>query len=260
MMQMYLRQSYFIWLQITLFWAAQCLVEYGFAFLPWDTCEGNSHPSLAVTIFQCGCQIFPLPSCSEHFSFRIRAKKTAKGSVSAAHAKWQNSNSIKRQGRPGTPGLGSESMPCLPGTWQTKKKKSERKSFCCNLQACQKWKGRRNGKGIFLRNRKSLKAAAAVTPNSLRLSVFFHLSLFGLLVPGKNWYVLALIHIWSAFKASLQLKKKKISWNASVELYPAFHHFHEKRFSRGFPDLPRGGGSWKIMRHLFLELDFLWKK
>lgn len=34
----------------------------------------------------------------------------------------------------------------------------------------------------------------------------------------------------------------------------------KKRFSRGFPDLPRGGGSWKIMRHLFLGVGFFMKK
>lgn len=169
-----------MWLQALLFWITECLVEYGFASLPWDACEGNSHLWPALTIIQCGCQIFPLPSCSEHFSFHIRVKKSSKGSVFAAHPKWLNSNSIKRQERPGAPGLAVSHA--LPPRHLAHKKKEER-SFWCNLQACQKWEGRGKGKGIVLRNRKSFKAAAAVTWSSLRFCVL----LFKLIWAFDSW-------------------------------------------------------------------------
>lgn len=46
--------------------------------------------------------------------------------------------------------------------------KKERRSFCCNLQACLKWEGRGKSKSIVLRDRKSLKPVAAVIPSFLR--------------------------------------------------------------------------------------------
>lgn len=39
--------------------------------LPWDACGGNTHLSLALTTSHCGCQIFPLPSCSAYFNSHI---------------------------------------------------------------------------------------------------------------------------------------------------------------------------------------------
>lgn len=159
-MQMYLRQSYFI-----LFWVTQCLVEYGFASLPWDACEGNSHPSLALTTIQCGCQISPLPSCSEHFSFPIRVKKTTEGSVSAAHVKWQNSQLHQETRKTRSP-RAWQWVHALPPRHSAHKKKKRGEVSSPIFRSV--GSGRGKGRRIVLRNRKSLKAAAAVTQSSLR--------------------------------------------------------------------------------------------
>lgn len=77
----------------------------------------------------------------------------------------RTTDSEERQGRPGAPGLGVS--PC-PAHGHLAHQKKKRRSSCCNLQACGERDGTGKGKSRVLRDRKSLKPVAAVTPSSSR--------------------------------------------------------------------------------------------
>lgn len=94
---------------------------------------------------------------------------------------------------------------------------------------------------------KSLNQPSCSCRSSSLWYLHSHLSLLGVFVPGKNWYVVDLIHICSAFESLLL---KGLNSNASAELYPVFQHFQM------FSILTTRGRQLKNYYTHYLELCF----
>lgn len=155
MVQMYLGESCFTWLQTTLVWVTECLVEHGFA----------SHPSPALTIIQCHCQIFPLSSCSEHFIFHMRVKKPQRDQClqpmqnDSIPTPSRDKEDQEPQGLAVSPYPASQALGTHKNPKKKKKKKEKVSAATSRPVRSEKVEREREGAEIVLRNRKSLKAA-----------------------------------------------------------------------------------------------------
>lgn len=183
-----------------MFWVTRYLVEYGFASLFLGMLVEEMLISHLHWPLVNGCWIFPLPSCSEYFCFHISVTKTQSLGIRFCSSRTAAEPRLWRETwKTRSPGAGEWVPALLPEHLAHQKRREEK--FLLQPSGLPEVGGEREGQEHWFERQKKPQAGCSCYTEFFEVSVLFYLSWLGLLVPGKSWYVLALIHICSAFES-----------------------------------------------------------